>query len=286
MKIKKKDQIWKFYSLIGKGVSSKCYLSENQESHEFSVIKTIKHNSSIESKKSWIKHIINEFAIASILDHPNIVHTFDIILKEHIAYEVTELCPNGDLFSFIQKHKIIPLDEIHKIFQQLLHGVEYLHKNGICHRDLKPENCMFDKDKNLKIIDFGCAKVIKPPFSTIIQSCSSKSGTIPYMAPEEFENIEYNGFAVDIWSCAIIYLVLKNHKLPWEISTVDDIFFQLYIRNNTIFGKKQQPFIHEMLEKNFNKRIDIKTLIFQFSVFTNMFDGTLPFIEPLPNGVL
>jgi serine/threonine protein kinase len=264
MKIKKSNQIWKTHSLIGKGVSSKCYLSENKESHEFSVLKEIKHNSSFESKKSWIKHIINEFSIASTLDHPNIVHTFDLIFKQDIAYEVTELCPNGDLFSFIKKNKIIPLDEIHTIFQQLLYGVEYLHNNGICHRDLKPENCMFDKDNNLKIIDFGCAKVIKLPFSKTVQSCSSKSGTIPYMAPEEFICIEYNGFAVDIWSCAIIFLVLTNHKLPWEIANVKDNFFKLYIQNDTIFGKKQQQFINEMLEKDFTKRIDIKNTRIKF----------------------
>ena len=41
------------------------------------------------------------------------------------------------------------------MFQQLIAGIEYIHKSGICHRDLKPENLLLDFDKSLKIVDFG-----------------------------------------------------------------------------------------------------------------------------------
>jgi serine/threonine protein kinase len=252
----------KIHTLIGKGGTSKCYLTENEESHDFVVVKKFKKQHSQDKQRQFMKNILNEFSIASTLDHPNIIHTFDILFENDNIYEVFELCPNGDLFSFIQKNKNIPTETINSIFFQLLNGVQYLHSLGICHRDLKPENCMFDKENHLKIIDFGCAKVVKLPFHTITQLCSEKCGTTPYMAPEEFTLEQYNGMSVDIWSCAIIYIVMLYHTFPWYIARKDDPQFSVYLKQQTIFGKKKKShFLMQMLDIDHTKRIKIKPLI-------------------------
>lgn len=93
---------------------------------------------------------------------------------------VMELCEGGDLFTYIKNQRKFTESSAAWILKQIMSGVYYMHKQGICHRDLKPENMLYDNESGLlKIIDFGTAiKVNKnKPFNTLI-------GTPFYIAPE------------------------------------------------------------------------------------------------------
>ena len=108
-----------------------------------------------------------ELKIHKNLDHPRIVKLKDSLQNwDHtepsgeqmkINALVMEYMRGGELFELLEA--IGPMPEVlaRTYFHQLLSGVEYLHKNGICHRDLKPENLLLDEKLNLKIADFGCA---------------------------------------------------------------------------------------------------------------------------------
>ena len=67
----------------------------------------------------------------------------------------------GELFDYIVKRKRLEEREGCRFFQQILSGIEYLHKNKICHRDLKPENLLLDDQNNIKIVDFGLSNTYK-----------------------------------------------------------------------------------------------------------------------------
>ena len=67
-----------------------------------------------------------------------------------------EYCPGGDLLHKMMNEGFADVYEILCYFKQLLHGVSYIHENGVVHRDLKPENLIMDATKRvLKITDFG-----------------------------------------------------------------------------------------------------------------------------------
>jgi serine/threonine-protein kinase HSL1, negative regulator of Swe1 kinase len=68
-----------------------------------------------------------------------------------------EYVPGGELFDYLVKRGRLPLSEALHYFQQIIHAVDYCHRFNICHRDLKPENLLLDKDKNIKVADFGMA---------------------------------------------------------------------------------------------------------------------------------
>ena len=72
-----------------------------------------------------------------------------------------EYADGGELFDHIVKNKRLAEGEAVGFMQQILSGVEYIHKNGIVHRDLKPENLLLDSRKRIKIVDFGLSNQYK-----------------------------------------------------------------------------------------------------------------------------
>ena len=72
-----------------------------------------------------------------------------------------EYARGGELFEYIVNRKRVREKEAAKFLLQLISGIEYLHKLGICHRDLKPENLLMDDYNNIKIVDFGLSNTYK-----------------------------------------------------------------------------------------------------------------------------
>jgi 5'-AMP-activated protein kinase catalytic alpha subunit len=82
-----------------------------------------------------------------------------MIEDEQKLYLIMQFAEGGELLQYILKQKRLPEVEASKYLQQLISGIEYLHKLGIVHRDLKPENLLFDGAKNLLIVDFGLSNI-------------------------------------------------------------------------------------------------------------------------------
>ena len=98
-----------------------------------------------------------------------------------------------------------------KFFQQILAGVEYVHKLNIVHRDLKPENLLLDKNHNIKIVDFGLSNIYSKG-GTLKTACGSPC----YAAPEMIAGHPYHGLRVDIWSCGVILFAMICGYLPFD----------------------------------------------------------------------
>ena len=105
------------------------------------------------------------------------------------------------------------------MFQQLISGIEYIHKSGVCHRDLKPENLLLDQDKNLKIVDFGLSNMYSPSMM-LKTACGSPC----YAAPEMIAGKAYKGLEVDVWSCGIILYAMLCGYLPFEDPDTDKLY--------------------------------------------------------------
>ncbi|GAB7362786.1 hypothetical protein MBLNU230_g3090t1 [Neophaeotheca triangularis] len=196
-----------------------------------------------ESEEDYVRKIKSEYAISKSLDHPNIVETFRLCTSDKRWFHVMEYCEPGDLHDLIGKQYFKPVDR-NCMFKQLLRGVDYLHSHGIAHRDLKSENLLLSKDGCVKIADFGTGEVftgVHPGLrrcrkqSACDDKCDIKlcapglCGSRPYMAPEIIEHkIDYDPRAVDVWSCAILYISMCLHSLPWEAATPDINNFNIY----------------------------------------------------------
>ena len=130
-------------------------------------------------EKNWLIKIYREIAINKGLNHPHIVKLYDYFETEEDIYLVFELAAGGELFEQILNQWISSEDVARRYFQQLISGVDYVHKSGITHRDLKPENILLDQFGNIKISDFGFSNLLKDG-----RCLRTSWGSPNYAAPE------------------------------------------------------------------------------------------------------
>lgn len=90
-----------------------------------------------------------------------------------------EYMEKGQLFDYIVQKKRMNEDEACKVFQQIISGVEYIHKLRIVHRDLKLQNLLMDYDKTIRIVDFGLSNTYK-----VEERLKTACGSPCYAAPE------------------------------------------------------------------------------------------------------
>ena len=99
-----------------------------------------------------------------------------------------EYASGGEVFDYIVSNTRLQENQACKLFQQIIAGVEYMHRMNIVHRDLKPENLLLDEDLNIKIVDFGLSNTFTEG-ETLKTACGSPC----YAAPEMIAGRKYVG---------------------------------------------------------------------------------------------
>jgi cyclin-dependent kinase 8/11 len=152
-------------------------------------------------------------ALCTELDHPNIVHTVEIILEDKCIFIVFEYAEH-DLLQIIHHHSqptrhAIPPSTIKSILFQLLKGILYLHRNWVLHRDLKPANIMVTSKGEVKIGDLGLARLFYKPLNSLF-SGDKVVVTIWYRAPELLLGSRHYTPAIDLWAVGCIFAELLS----------------------------------------------------------------------------
>ena len=175
------------------------------------------------------------------------------MLKFRYRYLVLEYVKGGELFDYLVQAGHFQESEAVKYFRQILAGLTYCHHFNICHRDLKPENILMDRDKNIKLADFGMA-ALQPSNNLLNTSCGSPN----YAAPEILEGKQYHGSDVDIWSCGIVLYAMLVGRTPF-----DDVDVPSILRNikagrfdmPSYLSAEAQDLLSSMLQVNPTHRI-------------------------------
>jgi serine/threonine protein kinase len=150
---------------------------------------------------------------AAGLAHPNIMPIHDVNLESGHPYVVSELAPNGSARRLIQDAESIPVALSLKFLLQTLHALRAAHKLGVYHRGLKPENMLIDAYGNVKVSDFGMARIVERDTS-VIRQVYVGMGAVAYMAPELFTDPTNADAQADIYAVGIIFYELLTRKLP------------------------------------------------------------------------
>lgn len=201
----------------GRGAFSRVVVGYHLVTHQPRAIKIMEKTMLVGKKAEMVAH---EKEILRRTRHPNIIFLHETIQTPDRVYMVMELM-KGDLFEYIVKNKKLSEGETAVLMKQLLDAVAYLHKNSIVHRDIKPENILINSPDEIKLADFGLAKVVQD-----WDVKSTPCGTSFYIAPEVIRGIESNGARplcttreevkfVDIWSCGVVMFIMLAGRPPF-----------------------------------------------------------------------
>ncbi|KAK3147569.1 hypothetical protein QOZ80_3BG0284010 [Eleusine coracana subsp. coracana] len=160
-----------------------------------------------------------ELKILKLFIHPHIIRLYEVIYTPTDIYVVMEYCKYGELFDYIVEKGRLQEAEARRIFQQIISGVEYCHRNMVVHRDLKPENLLLDSKFNVKLADFGLSNIMHDGHF-LKTSCGSPN----YAAPEVISGKLYAGPEVDVWSCGVILYALLCGTLPFDDENIPNLF--------------------------------------------------------------
>ncbi|XP_078466171.1 serine/threonine-protein kinase Nek2 [Lampetra fluviatilis] len=188
---------------IGTGSYGECQKIRRKSDGKVLVWKVLDYGTMSEPEKQML---VSEVNLLRELKHPNIVRYFDRIIDRSntTLYIVMEYCECGDLASLISRcrrdRRFLEEEFVLRVLAQLVLALRECHRRTaggrtVLHRDLKPANVFLDARHNVKLGDFGLARILQHDTSF----AKTFVGTPYYMSPEQFSRMSYNEKS-DIWS--------------------------------------------------------------------------------------
>nr|XP_004671348.2 serine/threonine-protein kinase Nek2 [Jaculus jaculus] len=188
---------------IGTGSYGRCRKIRRRSDGKILVWKELDYGSMTEAEKQML---VSEVNLLRELKHPNIVRYYDRIIDRTntTLYIVMEYCEGGDLASVITKgtkdRQYLDEEFVLRVMTQLTLALKECHRRSdgghtVLHRDLKPANVFLDGKQNVKLGDFGLARILNHDTSF----AKTFVGTPYYMSPEQMNRMSYNEKS-DIWS--------------------------------------------------------------------------------------
>lgn len=169
-------------------------------------------------KETFAERFKREAHALAQLNHPHIVAVYDFgETPDGQMYYAMEYVSGMDLQHLLKRTSPEPR-QLLKIITQVCQALQFAHERGIVHRDVKPANILIDERGNVKVADFGLAKVVGPT-SVDYTATGTTLGTPDYIAPEAMEQSGKVDHRADIYSLGVmIYELLTGHvpKGMWE----------------------------------------------------------------------
>ncbi|KAI1897704.1 hypothetical protein AGOR_G00086020 [Albula goreensis] len=203
---------------IGSGSYGKCQKIRRKSDGKILVWKELDYGTMAEAEKQML---VSEVNLLRELKHPNIVRYYDRIIDRTntTLYIVMEYCEGGDLSSLItrciKERRYLDEEFILRVLAQLSLALKECHRRSdgghtVLHRDLKPANIFLDGKQNIKLGDFGLARILNHDTSF----AKTFVGTPYYMSPEQMNRTSYNEKS-DIWSLGCLVYELCALSPPF-----------------------------------------------------------------------
>lgn len=168
-----------------------------------------------------VRRFKNESKAISLLNHPNIVKVYDVSVGENLQYIVMECVEGMTLREYLNERggKITSRETVHFI-AQILRALDHAHRNGVVHRDIKPQNIMLLDNGQLRMMDFGIARISRA--ENQIQNGKKTMGSVHYISPEQAKGEETDPKS-DIYSVGVMMYEMLSGRLPFDADDMVEV---------------------------------------------------------------
>ena len=220
--------------IVGVGSYGKVRAAWHRLTGQKVAIKTY-DKSKLKDPEHW-KRVQSEIKIMEQVSHPRIARMYEAVETPKRMHLIMECLDGGNLCSYVKSKRRLSEDESRRIFFQLVQALDVLHQSCVIHRDIKLENVLFDKNKEVKLIDFGFSTV-SPNGKKLRVFC----GTPSYMAPEIVRRTEYEGKPVDMWGLGVLLYALLCGCFPFRAKSYPDLYRRIARGTFTIPDELSSP---------------------------------------------
>jgi serine/threonine protein kinase len=210
---------YKVLERLGAGGMGSVYLCEHKFMRRRVAVKVLPTAKAADP--SALERFYREAKAVAALDHPNIVHAYDIDQDENLHFLVMEYVDGASLQEIIKKTG--PMDPVRAAhyMAQAAEGLQHAFQAGLVHRDIKPGNILVDRAGTVKILDMGLARFFNDEEDILTKKYDENVlGTADYLAPEQALDSHGVDIRADIYSLgATLYFVLTG-RTPFSEGTV------------------------------------------------------------------
>jgi Tol biopolymer transport system component/serine/threonine protein kinase len=215
-------------SAIGAGGMGEVYLAKDISLGRNVAIKLLpEHFTAVADR---LRRFKQEAQTASALNHPNIITIYEIGLHEHTHFIAMEFIDGLTLRQTLASGLLQLTDALDVAYQVAL-ALSTAHEAKIIHRDIKPENIMLRRDRLVKVLDFGLAKLTETTPPSLDSATPTKAlatepgrvmGTVTYMSPEQARGSKVDA-RTDIWSLGVLLYEMVTGRAPFTGETTSHI---------------------------------------------------------------
>lgn len=240
------------------------YLAEDTQLDRTVALKILP--SEVASDQERMRRFVREAKAASAIDHPNIVHVYEISSADGIHFIAMQYVEGNTLRDKINGRPL-PTEELLKTAIQITEALSEAHSRGIIHRDLKPPNIMITPKGHVKLLDFGLARIEKSASGEDSQMATQSKtqsgivvGTVAYMSPEQAMGNKVD-HRTDIFSAGIVLYEMATGRPPFvgknPTETIDRIVHgqpESIARLNYEAPQELERIIRKCMEKDPERR--------------------------------
>lgn len=204
----------KIVDRLGEGGMGMVYKAKHLSLSRMVAMKVLPEHMTRDS--SFVQRFSNEARAIASLNHPNIVHVYDVGKEgDNCYYYTMELVDGVSLEDIEKKSGPLPIKRAASIVSSVAKALAYTHKRGIVHRDIKPSNIMIDKSGQVKLTDFGLALKKKAERLTVE---GGLIGTPEFMSPEQVVGKTATAQS-DIYSLGVVFYEMITGRSPFAAAT-------------------------------------------------------------------